>query len=218
MRVDEGHCSTPQARETARVVEDVHGEAVLYVIIPHESKHVVVDVAEVVHVGLDAPIEVEFKQARVAVEEPGVPAAHVAVGDHPAFSDADGAKVFEGVHEAAFVDPGREGPMLDWDDFVVAFCRGAVLGSLLCELVRLRTQISGLNVFYLEFLRKRLVVEKDPRILVFMIPMILQLCHTLHNAFQLLIPDQTNQRRFRFIRPCQHAPLLHRMYIPRVIL
>jgi len=84
-----------------------------------------------VDVWFDAPVEVEFEEARVAVEEAGVPAAHVAVGDHPAFADADGTEVFEGVHEAAFVDPGGEGPVLDGDDFVVAFCGGAVLGSLL---------------------------------------------------------------------------------------
>lgn len=131
VRVDEAHGPAPEARETARVVEDVHGEAVLDVVVAHEAEDVVVDVAEVVHVGLDAPVEVEFEEARVPVEETGVPAAHVSVGDHPAFADADGAEVFEGVHEAAFVDPVGEGPVFEGDDFVVAFCGGDVLGCCL---------------------------------------------------------------------------------------
>lgn len=64
-------------------------------VVAGEAENVVVDVAEEVDVGLDAPVEVVVEEARVAVEEAGVPAAHVPVGYHPAFADADGAKVFE---------------------------------------------------------------------------------------------------------------------------
>ena len=106
MCVDEGAGAGPERREGAGVVEDVHVEAVFEIVVAHEAEDVIVDVAEEVDVRFDAPVPVEVAEAGVLVEEARVPAAHVPVGYHPAFADADGAEVFERVHEARFVDPG----------------------------------------------------------------------------------------------------------------
>lgn len=133
VRVDEAHGAGPEAGEGAGVVEDVHGEAVLDVVVAGEAEDVVVDVAEEVHVGLDAPVKVVVEQPRVLVEEARVPAAHVPVGYHPSLADADGAEIFQRVHEAAFVDPVREGPVVVGYNFVVAFGGGEILRCALFE-------------------------------------------------------------------------------------
>ena len=44
-----GSCSGPEGWEGARVVEDVHVKAVFEVVVPHETKDVVVNVAEIMN-------------------------------------------------------------------------------------------------------------------------------------------------------------------------
>ena len=48
MRVDEGTSPGPERGKGARVVEDIHVEAVLHVVVAHEAEDVVVDVTEIV--------------------------------------------------------------------------------------------------------------------------------------------------------------------------
>lgn len=54
------------------------------------------------------------------VEETAVPAAHLVVGEHIAFTDADVVEVGEGVHVAVLVEPGGCGPVLNGDELVEA--------------------------------------------------------------------------------------------------
>lgn len=51
--VDERACSRPQRGEGTGVVKNVHVEAVFHVVVPHETKNVVVDVAEEVDLSED---------------------------------------------------------------------------------------------------------------------------------------------------------------------
>lgn len=46
----------------------------------------------------------------------------------------------------------------------------------------------------LELIVEGLVVEEDPWILIFPIPVILELGHALHDALQFRIADQADQR------------------------
>ena len=55
------------------------------------------------------------------VEETAIPATHVSVGDHPAFTDPNGAQIFKAIHEAALVDPVGQRPVLFRNELVVAF-------------------------------------------------------------------------------------------------
>lgn len=49
MGIDERACTRPEGREGASVIEDVHVETVLHVVITHEAEDVVVNVAEKVN-------------------------------------------------------------------------------------------------------------------------------------------------------------------------
>lgn len=131
MRVYERHGSRPKGREGPGIVENVHCEAVLDLVVSGKAEDIVVDVAKEMDVRFDAPVEVVFHQSRVSIEETTVPSTHVPIGYHPAFSHANSSKVFETVHEAPFVDPFRKGPVLFWNDFIVAFCSREVLGGAL---------------------------------------------------------------------------------------
>lgn len=78
----------PQGREGLGVVVKVDGEAVRLVVVVHVPEDVVVDVAEEVDVGLDAPVVPGVLERRVLVEQPAVPPAHLVVGDHLGVLDA----------------------------------------------------------------------------------------------------------------------------------
>lgn len=120
----------PEAGEGARVVEDVHVEAVDQVVVAQEAEGIVGDVAEEVHVRLDAPVVVVPLERRVEVEEARVPPAHVAVREQVALSDPQGAQVGEGIVVAVEVDMLWDGPVVFGDQVVRCWsgrgvsCRG----------------------------------------------------------------------------------------------
>ena len=64
-----------------RGVVEVDGEAVGFVVVGHVAEDVVVDVAEEMDFGFDAPVVSCVFEGGVVVEEAAVPAAHLVVGD-----------------------------------------------------------------------------------------------------------------------------------------
>lgn len=78
------------------------------------------DIAGLSHVRLNAPVPVKVLQSGVFVEKAAVPPTHMTVTYHPAFADPDSSQVFQTVHESAFIDPCRQGPVLLRYDLVIA--------------------------------------------------------------------------------------------------
>jgi hypothetical protein len=83
----------------------------------------------------------------VPVEEAAVPATHVMVADHPALTYTDCSQILQTVHKSRLVNPLRQRPMLLGNHLIIAFRSR--------QIPRPR----------LKLLRKRLVVEENPRIL-----------------------------------------------------
>lgn len=54
------------------------------------------------------------------------------------------------------------------------------------------------QINHLELVVERFVIEEDPGILIFAIPLIFQLTHALYETFQFGITDQADQRGSRF--------------------
>lgn len=71
----------PQSRDGGRGVIQVDGEAVRLVAVVHVAENVIVDIAEEVNVGLDAPVVLCVGQGRVLVEHAAVPPAHLVIRD-----------------------------------------------------------------------------------------------------------------------------------------
>lgn len=98
----------PEVGDTLRGVEEVNREAVGDVVILHVSENVVVDIAEVLDLGLDAPVVAVILQGGVFVEHAAVPAAHLAVGHLVAVLDVlfgeHGGRLAEEVHVDPFWD------------------------------------------------------------------------------------------------------------------
>ena len=102
-------------------IEDVHVEAILHVIIAHETEDIIVDIAEVVdltvvntgapaqtlitYIWFNSPILIVIRENGMLVEEPTVLATHMMVADHPSFAHANRSKILKTVHESAFVNP-----------------------------------------------------------------------------------------------------------------
>lgn len=62
-----------------RTVVEVDCEAICLVVVLHEAKDVVVDIAEEVDIGLYTPVVLHVCQSGVFVEHSRVPAAHLVV-------------------------------------------------------------------------------------------------------------------------------------------
>lgn len=78
----------------------------------HVPENIVVDVAEEVHFGLDAPVIADVFQGRMSVEHSGVPAAHLVVGDFVAVLDLLFGENLGGFLEKVVVDPVGDGPVV----------------------------------------------------------------------------------------------------------
>ena len=144
---------------------------------------------ESAYIWLNTPVPIKILQTRVLIEEPAIPATHVTIADHPSFPHADRTQILETVHEATLVDPVRQGPVLFPHDLIIAWCESQILGCSLCSFQYQRPYVPG---SYLELFAKRLIVKENPRVVVFAIPVVLQLPHTLHQPCKLRIPHQTN--------------------------
>ena len=94
-----------------------------------EGERIVGDVAEEVYIGFDTPVVVVGLERRVLVEEAAVPAAHVAVGEHPALAYTESAEVIKAVHVAILIDPGRRGPVGERNKVVGCGCRSDIRGG-----------------------------------------------------------------------------------------
>ncbi len=107
----------PQGRDGLGRVIQVYGEAVGFVVVLHIAKDIVVDVAEEVDIGLDAPVVAGVEQGGVFVEHAAVPTAHLVVGIHFAVLDVLFFENFGRFFKEVVVDPGGDGPVLFGDDF-----------------------------------------------------------------------------------------------------
>ncbi len=83
----------------------------------HVAENVVVDIAEEMHLGLDAPVKLGVGQGRVFVEEAAVPAAHLVVGFHATVLDVIFLENLGRFLEYLFIDPGGDFPVFFWNQF-----------------------------------------------------------------------------------------------------
>ena len=83
----------------------------------HVPKHVVVHVAEEMHFGLDPPIVASVCESRMFVEHATIPAAHLMVGNEIPVLNLLFFQHLGRFREEVVVDPGRDCPVLFWDDF-----------------------------------------------------------------------------------------------------
>jgi len=121
----------------------------------------------------------------VLVEEAGVPAAHVAVGEEVAFADAEGAEVGEGGVKPGRGDVGGWVPVGFGDEVVRGGSGGCVCGCGLgdvscCGVVR--WEEDGRRMYF-EFFREWLLTEEHPWVIVAFVPVPFELSHALEDAF-----------------------------------
>lgn len=105
----------PERRDGEGGVVEIDGEAVRLVAVLHVAEDVVVNVAEEVHVGLDAPVVVHVGEGGVVWEEAGVPAAHLVVADLVGILDAVFGEDLGGLGVEGRIYPWGCGPVLARD-------------------------------------------------------------------------------------------------------
>lgn len=101
----------PQGGDRLWRVVEVDGETVCLVVVLHVAEDVVVDIAEEVHFGLNAPVVLRVGQSGMLVEETAVPAAHLVVGDLVCVLNVVLLEDLHGFLEKIHVDPRGHLPM-----------------------------------------------------------------------------------------------------------
>lgn len=101
----------PKGRDTLRCVVQVDGEAVGLVAILHVTEHIVVDIAEELDIGFDAPVVAVVFEGRVFVEHAAVPATHLVVGDLGAILDVLFLQKLCRLAEEVHIDPFWDVPV-----------------------------------------------------------------------------------------------------------
>ena len=161
----------PEPREALGAVVQRDGEAVRLVVVLHPAEDVVVDVAEEVHLRLDAPVPPHVRERRVPVEVAAVPPAHLVVRHLVAVLHIVLLEDLGRFVEEVIVDPARHRPILLGDLLCYRPARSARLaiwstgiyaggGRRTVSTGRLRLGLGPT----LELVGEILVVEKGPRV------------------------------------------------------
>lgn len=159
----------PERGDAVGAVVDVDVEAVRLVVVLHPGEDVVVDVAEEMYVGLDAPVVLYVFERRVLAEEAAVPPAHLVVGllVHVLHFLLD--KERDGLVVEVHVYPGGDVPVLGGHELVSYFGVCGCFGG------------------FLEFFGEGLVVEEGPRVVELVVPRSLQILHALQHILEFFI-------------------------------
>lgn len=105
----------PQGGNALWRIVEVYGEAVGLIVVLHPAEYVIVDIAEEVDFGLDAPVVADVFEGGVFVEHAAVPAAHLVVGYQGPVLDFLLFEHLCGFVEEIAVDPVGDGPVFFWD-------------------------------------------------------------------------------------------------------
>ena len=119
----------PEGWDTLRRIVEVDGEAVCLVAVFHVAEHIVVDVAEELDVGLNAPVVAVAGESGVLVEHAAVPATHLVVGDLGAVLNVLLFQNLGRFVEELHVDPAGHFPVLLGNEFYIklAICPREVI-------------------------------------------------------------------------------------------
>lgn len=109
----------PQGGQSVRIVVEVQGEAVRLVVVLHVAEDVVVDIAEEMDLGLDAPVVADVLERGMLVEHAAVPATHLMVGHHVGILNTVLLKHGSRFFEDAGVDPRGRVPVVIGDELCV---------------------------------------------------------------------------------------------------
>lgn len=138
----------------------------------HPTENVVIDVAEELNFGLDAPVVLYVFQGWVVVEEATVPSAHFVVANFVGVLDVVFGEDLSGFEVEVVVDPGRGFPVVFRDDVVGDIGFGECGGSSF------------------EFIGEGDVVEEGPRVVELVVPSGFKHLHGGYELMEFFIPHK----------------------------
>jgi hypothetical protein len=187
----------PERRHAFWTVIDVDVEPVRFVVVLHPAEHIIVDVAEEVHVGLHAPVVLEVLEGRMFREEPTVPSAHFVVRDLGHVLDFLFFEEGNGLLKKVHVDPGGYVPVFfghfDWG--LLAPRMDSLSWGWKCAHTVPYFCFGSRSSFLLELFGEINIIEECPRIIKLVVPRPLKVRHRLQHITQLLIAHQCHQSR-----------------------
>lgn len=167
--------AVPEGRDGLNVLVQAENEAVLLLLLVHDTERIVVDIAVKLDGGLDTPVVVVVEHQFLAEEESRLESAHVAVADGITIDNLALGHVFADLLCLLLIDPFGERPVLLGDQPVVSLA-GYERGSNL-----------------LEGVIERLVVEENPIVTKAAVETVFDLTDGLGNLPNVAVPSKSNE-------------------------
>lgn len=164
--------AVPQCWNGFNVFVQAEDEAVLLLVVLHESEWVIVDVAEELDTWLHTPVVLKLVHHWMAEEEAGFVSTHVPVADGIAIDDLPLSHIFTDSLSLLLVDPGRKRPVLLRNETIMCLARHERRGH------------------FLETIIERFVIQKDPVVVVVPIEPIFNLANGSCNLPQVRVPGE----------------------------
>lgn len=165
----------PQSGDSLNVFVQRKSETVLLLVVGHELESVVINVAEELDAGLNAPVPLVVEHQGVTEEEAGFVATHVSVTDRVSVDDLSGGHVGADLGSLVLVNPLRERPVLLGD--LAIFCVSGGKG---------RSDL-------LELVVERLVVQEDPVVVELLVETVLDLTDGTSNLPDVRVASKSNK-------------------------
>lgn len=167
--------AVPEGRDGLNVLVQAENEAVLLLLLVHNTERIVVDIAVKLDGGLNTPVVVVVEHQFLAEEKSRLESAHVAVADGITVDNLALGHVFTDLLGLLLINPLGERPVLLGDQTVVSLA-GYERGSNLLESVI-----------------ERLVVEENPVVTEAAIETIFDLTDGLGNLPNVAVASQSNK-------------------------
>lgn len=167
--------AVPESRNGINVLVERENEAVLLVVLVHDTEGVVVDIAEELDRGLNTPVVLVVHHDLLSEEETRLESAHVAVADGVTVDDLAGGHILTNLLGLLLVNPLRERPVLLRNQTVVSLTRAERASDLL------------------ELIIEGLVVEEHPVVVVSSVESILDLTDGLSNLPNVAVSSKSDK-------------------------
>lgn len=175
---EEALCFWPERGNRQRSVVQVDSKAVGFIAVLHVPEDVVVNVAEEVDIGLDAPVVIHVCERGVVREEARIPATHLVVGYLVCVLDAVFGEDGSGFFVQRVVDPGWCAPV-----------RGRDLGEG-------DVRVCGAADGGLEAFGERFVVEEGPGVVKFMVEGCFEVVDGFEEFLEFRVADEGEEGGF----------------------
>ena len=173
--LDELLGAIPESGNGVNILIQTENEAVLLLVLGHETEGVVMNVAVELNTGLDSPVVLVVEHQGLTEEESGLESTHVTIADGVTVDNLPLRHILANLLGLVLINPLGERPVLTGDLAIVGLARNQGAGDLL------------------EGSIKGLIVQEDPVISISAVESILDLANGLGDIPHIAVSGQCDE-------------------------